>query len=70
MLHYRKLQIKIIISIITYSEFMSCDLRGKMLGKAFLAAFSLDIAALYELSGYVGFMSFSFYNRTVFIYES
>jgi hypothetical protein len=46
LLLYRKLQIQIIISIITYSELMSCDLRGKIFCTAFLAAFSLDIAAL------------------------
>jgi hypothetical protein len=70
LLHYRKFQIKIMISIIRDSELMSCDLRGKMFWTAFLTAFSFDIAALYDILEYVGFMSFSFYNRTVFIYES
>ena len=46
LLHYRKLQIKIIMSIITYSEFIYSGLRGKMFWTTFLAAFSLDIAAL------------------------
>ena len=40
------MQVNVMIRIITYNEFISSDVRGKIFWTAFLAAFSLERAAL------------------------